>query len=280
MRDGSHLGHVNGTFTFIAPAGFCHPKTRACVRLLGPCFKTGRMKPYDRQRPWRAGAQTRRGRDTVQLHCAQSSMLAPPTRREGPPEGARRDSSVRPDAVTRGYNTLRRVLPSPKTYPPVRTVVDADDGKVRRRARGNSAKTVLRICTPRHPHARHLNFRRPLLIPCASLLTVSRTLNFLFKVLFIFPSRYLFAIGLVPVFSFRRSLPPVLGCIPKQPDSEKAPRRRESAAHTGFSPSTTRRSKRLYRRPFAVTVLLETTIRRPERSEISSLSSSRFTRRY
>ena len=36
-----------------------------------------------------------------------------------------------------------------------------------------------------------------------------------------FPSRYLFAIGLVPIFSFRWSLPPTLGCIPKQPDSLK-----------------------------------------------------------
>ncbi len=44
-------------------------------------------------------------------------------------------------------------------------------------------------------------------------------LNSLFKVLFNFPSRYLFAIGLVPVFSLRWSLPPALGCIPKQPDS-------------------------------------------------------------
>lgn len=45
----------------------------------------------------------------------------------------------------------------------------------------------------------------------------------LFKVLFIFPSRYLFAIGLSPVFSLGRSLPPYLGCIPKQPDSLTAP---------------------------------------------------------
>ena len=34
------------------PAGFNHPKTCTHVRLLGPCFKTGRMKPYDRQQPW------------------------------------------------------------------------------------------------------------------------------------------------------------------------------------------------------------------------------------
>ena len=32
--------------------------------------------------------------------------------------------------------------------------------------------------------------------------------NSLFKVVFNFPSRYLFAIGLVPVFSLRRDLPP------------------------------------------------------------------------
>ena len=39
------------TFTFIVPAGFNHPKTRTHVSLLGPCFKTGRVEPYDRQQP-------------------------------------------------------------------------------------------------------------------------------------------------------------------------------------------------------------------------------------
>jgi len=48
--------------------------------------------------------------------------------------------------------------------------------------------------------------------------------NSLFKVLFIFPSRYLFAIGLPSVFSLRWDLPPALGCIPKQPDSTTAAR--------------------------------------------------------
>ena len=48
--------------------------------------------------------------------------------------------------------------------------------------------------------------------------------NSLFKVLFIFPSRYLFAIGLPSIFSLRWDLPPALGCIPKQPDSTSAPR--------------------------------------------------------
>ena len=46
----SHLG-CQAAFTFIAPLGFGHPKTCAHVRLLGPCFKTGQMKPYGRQQP-------------------------------------------------------------------------------------------------------------------------------------------------------------------------------------------------------------------------------------
>ena len=38
-------------FIFIAPRGLTNPKTHAHVRLLGPCFKMGRMHPYDRQHP-------------------------------------------------------------------------------------------------------------------------------------------------------------------------------------------------------------------------------------
>jgi hypothetical protein len=41
------------------------------------------------------------------------------------------------------------------------------------------------------------------LVPFASLSAISGTFNSLFKVLFTFPSWYLFAIGLEPVFSFR-----------------------------------------------------------------------------
>ena len=38
--------------------------------------------------------------------------------------------------------------------------------------------------------------------------------NSLFKVLCIFPSRYLYAIGLPPIFSFRWNLPPIWAAIP------------------------------------------------------------------
>ena len=63
-------------------------------------------------------------------------------------------------------------------------------------------------------------------------------LNSLFKVLFNFPSRYLFAIGLVLIFSLRWSLPPTLGSILKLPDSEDL-RTRETGPrhHMGLTPS-------------------------------------------
>ena len=69
----------------------------------------------------------------------------------------------------------------------------------------------------------------------------------LFKVLFIFPSRYLFAIGLSPVFSLRWNLPPTLGCNPKQPDSSNATREAGGSTRTGLSPSAAPRSRGLVR---------------------------------
>ncbi len=59
----------------------------------------------------------------------------------------------------------------------------------------------------------------------ASLLTISRTFDSLFKVLFIFPSRYLFAIGLSSLFSLRWGIPPALSCNPKQLDSSRGANR-------------------------------------------------------
>ena len=75
------------------------------------------------------------------------------------------------------------------------------------------------------------------LVSFASLLAVSGTFNSLFKVLFIFPSRYLFAIGLRTIFSFRRKLPPILRTSSKVRDSKNACRTCRTTDETGFSPS-------------------------------------------
>jgi len=70
----------------------------------------------------------------------------------------------------------------------------------------------------------------------------------LFKVLCIFPSRYLFAIGLSPIFSFRWNLPPTSSCNPKQPDSTRTHRAATHRHGTGFSPSPISCSKEFERR--------------------------------
>jgi hypothetical protein len=69
-------------------------------------------------------------------------------------------------------------------------------------------------------------------------------LNSLFKVLFNFPSRYLFAIGLVVIFSLRRGLPSTLGCTPKQPDSTEA-QTDERYFGTGLAPALGSHSREL-----------------------------------
>ena len=103
--------------------------------------------------------------------------------------------------------------------------------------------------------------------------------NSLFKVLFIFPSRYLFAIGLSPLFSFRWYLPPILDSNPKLSDSLET-------YHTG----TDTRSKR-DSHPLWCCFPTDLDLGRPRKrssklqfalgtSEISKLSFSRFTRRY
>ncbi|KAF1856637.1 hypothetical protein Lal_00043456 [Lupinus albus] len=88
----------------------------------------------------------------------------------------------------------------------------------------------------------------------------------LFKVLFIFPSRYLFAIGLSPVFSLGRNLPPDWGCIPKQPDSPTAPRGATGSGHDGALTLSGAPFQGLGPGP-PLRTLLQTTIRTPRASD-------------
>ena len=71
---------------------------------------------------------------------------------------------------------------------------------------------------------------------CVYYHTVSRTINSLFKVLFKFPSLYLFAIGIGVVFSLTRSLPRTLDSTHKLSDSEKRSAKPDNRL-TGLSPS-------------------------------------------
>ena len=84
------------------------------------------------------------------------------------------------------------------------------------------------------------------LVSFASLLAISGTFNSLFKVLFTFPSRYLFAIGLELMFSLGRKLPPSLRSTSKERDSQNTNYATLSYGATGFSPSVILRSKKNY----------------------------------
>lgn len=96
----------------------------------------------------------------------------------------------------------------------------------------------------------------------------------LFKVLFIFPSRYLFAIGLPSIFSFRWNLPPIRAAIP----NNSTLRRKVLAVLCILNGAIT-----LLGVPSQTTSMQISTSTTPSADYIPeglSLSFSRFTRRY
>ena len=97
-------------------------------------------------------------------------------------------------------------LPPSRPCPPQRTDAGQRDGMVQ--AEASSSPRI----PPRRIGSNHFSSQQ-----------FQALFHSLFKVLSIFPSQYLFAIGLSPVFSFRWSLPPDLACIPKQADSLERP---------------------------------------------------------
>ncbi|KAK7371309.1 hypothetical protein VNO78_36613 [Psophocarpus tetragonolobus] len=169
--------------SFLAPYGFTHPLTRTHVRLLGPCFKTGRM---------------------------------------GSPQADTRSMHVPRHARGRMLPSTIATMTSPRAYQQPGLGPPSQSASVR--APSRSADRL----SPFHIRPGHIADPHPL--PSRQFQAL---FDSLFKVLFIFPSRYLFAIGLSPVFSLGRNLPPDWGCIPKQPDSPTAPRGATGSGHNG-----------------------------------------------
>ncbi|KAK7405605.1 hypothetical protein VNO78_07102 [Psophocarpus tetragonolobus] len=169
--------------SFLAPYGFTHPLTRTHVRLLGPCFKTGRM---------------------------------------GSPQADSRSMHVPRHARGRMLPSTIATMTSPRAYQQPGLGPPSQSASVR--APSRSADRL----SPFHIRPGHIADPHPL--PSRQFQAL---FDSLFKVLFIFPSRYLFAIGLSPVFSLGRNLPPDWGCIPKQPDSPTAPRGATGSGHNG-----------------------------------------------
>ena len=101
---------LQAAFTFIVPMGFNHPKTRTHVRLLGPCFKTGRMKSYDRQQPKHIVCiHLYDSRQQFRRTSKQSTIVDNQLTTEKPAQKSICcDASVNIEPAHRGYNTQRK----------------------------------------------------------------------------------------------------------------------------------------------------------------------------
>ena len=162
-------GRITPSSSYLRLAWVCRPPARMHVRLLGPCFKTGRMKSPLRRRPERAGA---------------------PEGARPPPEGGGRALPPKKGilGLPDGIGRPRR----PTFIPPGKPTPTSAP---RRAADQLTQPFRIRPGRTRGLHS----------LPSQQFQAL---FNSLFKVLFIFPSRYLFAIGLPPVFSLGRNLPP------------------------------------------------------------------------
>ena len=101
---------------------------------------------------------------------------------------------------TRNIHPPIRRHPFPPGFPHLQTDVDTQ-------AEQHQARTFKKLryaCAAPELHPDYAQQApQETLVPFASLSAISGTFNSLSKVLFIFPSWYLFAIGLKPIFSFR-----------------------------------------------------------------------------
>ncbi|CAA0827960.1 Unknown protein [Striga hermonthica] len=209
-RSALHPSRGIAPVSFLAPYGFASPLTRTHVRLLGPCFKTGRMgSPHGSA--WSTQSPRHAARASAGFHH-------------------------RGDGIPRAYQL-------PGLWPPPQSALV--------RAMSRLADRLSPFCI------RPRRIAGPHLLPSRQFQAL---FDSLFKVLFIFPSRFLFPIGLSPVFSLRHNLPPYWGCIPKQPDSPTAPRGAQGPGTTGLSPSMAQPSSGRAPGP-PLRTLFQTTIR-------------------
>jgi len=187
----------------------CHHRTRANVRLLGPCYKTGESSPL-RQRPPRRKPAPRRDTPQPVHSVAALHPTAARRARRRPARPARRPPRSPHHASGRPAipHAVARMLPPARLSPGTQT--HADSATVRDSAL--RAATPRPGLTPRVPEpcfAPRSRRPQPSQNSSPSILTISGPFNSLSKVLFIFPSRYWFTIGHQVVFSLGRWSSPI-----------------------------------------------------------------------
>ncbi|KAI3483368.1 hypothetical protein L1887_53741 [Cichorium endivia] len=181
-RSAVHPARGIPPISFLAPCGFTHPLTRTHVRLLGPCFKTGRM------------GCPQAGAGSTQVYRRDGACCQPRSTRRHLHEPI--DSS--------GFG--RRTNPHRST-----PRVDRRTGYRRSTSDRDASPAPIRFPPDNFKHSLTLFSKSFSSFPRGTcLLSVSRL-----------------------VFSLGRNLPPYWGCIPKQPDSQTAPRGATGSGHDG-----------------------------------------------
>lgn len=156
-RDPTSGPRRRGPFTFIAPRRLSdEPLTRARVRLLGPCFKTGRVGSRHRRRPRALGS--------APLRTERRDRRTPPARRRDDARGALR--TVRPDPGTPeegGRWESGRAVGGAARPPPPTPPEGGGEGerRARRRVSGSLGPGIRRALLPGGCNTRGGVVRRP-----------------------------------------------------------------------------------------------------------------------
>ena len=138
--------------------------------------------------------------------CQGSAPRASPTNHKDPQSMSSKSTATRHTGISSGMSSARHVQ-SPQAIYHVPGVFLKSEPTLTHKARSKThvqIKTRCNTCVETASH--HISApqsNQDTLVPFASLSAISGTFNSLFKVLFTFPSWYLFAIGLEPIFSFR-----------------------------------------------------------------------------
>ena len=138
--------------------------------------------------------------------CQGSAPRAGPTNHEDSQSMSSKSTATRHTGISSEMSSAKHIH-SPQASYHVPGVVLKSEPTLTHKARNTTHiqfKTHCNTCVDAASH--HISAQQSYqetLVPFASLSAISGTFNSLFKVLFTFPSWYLFAIGLEPIFSLR-----------------------------------------------------------------------------
>ena len=138
--------------------------------------------------------------------CQGSAPHADPANHKDPQSTSSKSTATRHTGISSEMSSTKHIH-SPQANYHVPRVFLKSEPTLTPKVRSTAHVQIRTRCNPCGETASHhistQQSHQEKLVPFASLSAISGTFNSLFKVLFTFPSWYLFAIGLEPIFSFR-----------------------------------------------------------------------------